>query len=128
MKIYLAGGMESNWREYALRLICGDWLFDPQQRDKRRSTPMSAPGYTQWDLFHIAHSDILLGYMEKDNPSGIGLALEIGYAKARGVLVVLVIDPEIADDPRYAIMLAAADISVPTLEMAADYINTFQLG
>lgn len=128
MKIYLAGGMESTWRARAKRMLSLDQSIDPKRRDKLCATPMSAPGYTQWDLFHIAHSDILLGYMEKDNPSGIGLALEIGYAKARGVLVVLVIDPEIADDPRYAIMLAAADISVPTLEMAADYINTFQLG
>ena len=46
--------------------------------------------YTAWDLDAIRRSDLVFAYLERDNPSGFGLAVEIGYAAAQGKQVVLV--------------------------------------
>jgi len=46
--------------------------------------------YTTWDLHGVATAEVIFAYMEKDNPSGYGLSLEIGYALGKGKLVIFV--------------------------------------
>jgi len=43
-----------------------------------------------WDLLGIDSCHVVFAYMERMNPSGIGLALEIGYARATGKVIILV--------------------------------------
>ena len=45
-----------------------------------------------WDLAAVRDCDLVIGYLEHDNPSGIGLAAEVGYAKALGKLIWLVVE------------------------------------
>ena len=85
MKIYLAGGMYTNWREVIKLELGSSCFFDPIE------SGFSIPEYyTAYDLLAIRNCDILVGYLEKDNPSGIGLSAEIGYAKALNKLIILV--------------------------------------
>jgi len=43
-----------------------------------------------WDLFYVEKCDILFAYMQEDNPSGFGLTLEIGFARALHKPIILV--------------------------------------
>lgn len=83
--IYLAGGMENNWR-YNFIQNSSEWVvYDPCKHDLKNSK-----NYTSWDIKAIEKSNIILGYIEKDNISGYGLCVEIGYGKALGKIIIWV--------------------------------------
>jgi hypothetical protein len=88
MKVYLAGGMRTEWRQI-VKERCGGLAFF-QFFDPCESGFIDADTYTLYDLLAIDKCDVLFGYMESDNPSGIGLATEIGYAKAKGKIIIFV--------------------------------------
>jgi nucleoside 2-deoxyribosyltransferase len=69
--------------------------------------------YTPWDLLGIETCDVVFAYMEEDNPSGYGLSLEVGYARALGKLVILV---DAKMDDRMAIVRATANIVLNSLD------------
>lgn len=102
MKVYLAGGMHGDWRApYLEEVLIG---HDPKEHGLRDSQ-----SYTLWDLTAIEECDILLGYMEADNPGGQGLMLEVGYAKALGKKIILVLDEEFMMQDRYRYFLMATE-------------------
>lgn len=118
MVVYLAGGMRGNWRDLVRQKVpiavyldpCKHQLTEPQH-------------YTIWDLAAVDHCDVVLAYMESDNPSGIGMALEIGYARGKGKVVIL------ADESsnRYmAIVRAASSLWFNTLDGAIEYLARLQ--
>jgi len=84
MRIYLAGGMANSWRTKVIAALDRFTILQPD-----RSIINSAE-YTARDLLLVRSADIVLAYMEADNPSGLGLALEVGYALGLGKTVVLV--------------------------------------
>lgn len=87
-KVYLAGGMnESNWQKKVIETINSEnfVFYNPREHSLTNSTE-----YTFWDLFYVKQSDILFAYMQSDNPSGIGLTLEVGYARALDKSIILV--------------------------------------
>lgn len=90
VKVYLAGGMRSGWQNLVKSQINLSF-FDP--RNKETNTFLSINEIGTCDLFYIQQSDIVLAYMEATNPSGIGLAAELGYAKGLGKTVILCIEP-----------------------------------
>jgi hypothetical protein len=123
-KIYLAGGFKGGWHEEVVSKLGNDFTyFNPQKHDLN-----DVEKYTSWDLYHVEKCDILLGYMSKDNPSGYGLALEIGYAKAMNKLIILVDERSDIDDTfkRYfAICKQSSNVSFETLDEAINYIKSF---
>jgi len=90
VKVYLAGGMRSGWQNL-VKSQTNLSFFDP--RNKETNTALSINEIGTCDLFYIQQSDIVLAYMEATNPSGIGLAAEMGYAKGLGKTVILCIEP-----------------------------------
>ena len=123
--IYLAGGMKSDWQNI-VQTNCGSEktiFINPQNHGL--GTPEQ---YTFWDLFGVKNCDILFGFMEENNPSGFGLAAEIGYAKALGKLVIIV-DEKSPKDIRfknmYAMINQMADVRFDTLALGMDYLNRF---
>jgi nucleoside 2-deoxyribosyltransferase len=82
--VYLAGGMTNPWREQAKSELSQFLFLEPT---RELSHPDS---YTARDLLMVRDADITLAFMESDNPSGIGMTLEIGYALGLGKTVVLV--------------------------------------
>lgn len=87
-KIYLAGGMnQSNWQKKVIDSVGdkGYIFFNP-----RLHKLDNVKEYTLWDLHYVSKCDLLFAFMQKDNPSGYGLALEIGYARGLNIPVILV--------------------------------------
>lgn len=83
--IYLAGGMHSDWRERIKEKNPYLAYFDPMLNGSKE------PGvYTEWDLAAIRGCDTIIAYMSKDNPSGFGMSVEMGYGKALGKRIVLI--------------------------------------
>ncbi len=87
-KVYLSGGMNDlNWQKLVIDSIgCDSYtFFNPREHQLEDSKQ-----YTFWDLYYVEKCDIVFAYMEETNPSGYGLTLEIGYAKALNKPIILV--------------------------------------
>ncbi len=79
MKVYLAGGFRSGWRDTVIAARPDYIYLNPQQHG------LTDPGeYTALDLKAIADSQIIFAYLEADNPGGPNLALEMGFAFGLG--------------------------------------------
>jgi len=123
-KIYLAGGFKGGWHENVIELL-GDQFVFFNPKNHALSEPEK---YTTWDLYHVDKCDILFGYMAEDNPSGYGLALEIGYAKAKGKLIILIDERSSIDEKfhRYfSICHESSNIVCSSIEEAVEYLKTF---
>ena len=121
MKVYLAGGFKSGWQDKVTGKFPSMQFFDPSKHNLETSRE-----YTLWDLEAIHSSDCVFAYLEKDNPGGYALALEVGYAKALGKLIIFVdeksgVDKKIA---RYLTMIAeSSDACFNNLQDGIDYLH-----
>lgn len=87
-KVFLSGGMnESNWQQFVIDQTGKEGFTFYNPREHKLSLSRE---YTIWDLFYVKNSDVVFAYMQKENPSGYGLTLEIGYATALGKPIILV--------------------------------------
>jgi nucleoside 2-deoxyribosyltransferase len=121
-KVYLAGGMRVNWRE-SVKAACDEFVFlDPTQS----GTAVQWREYGPWDIHAVRQCDIVFGVMEQGNPSGIGLAAEVGLAYGLGRTVILVLEPG-NEWAKYMDFLRAFTVSVfDSVEAATQYLKTFQ--
>lgn len=123
-RIYLSGGFRSGWQDRVIQACPELEFFDPRMHQLE-----SPEQYTFWDLHHLQQCDILFGYMEPNNPSGLGLALEVGYARALAKLVVIV-DEKSPQDKEFALYFAitrtAADVVLDALEAGIEFIASFE--
>ena len=71
-------------------------IYDPQKHNLKDSK-----NYTSWDIKAVKKSDIILGYIEKDNVSGYGLCVEIGYGKALGKTIIWVEEDRKSERNKY---------------------------
>lgn len=133
MRMYLAGGMSGeDWRREVKKFMAvtgtDTWdmskkkhteitLVDP--RDHGLTTPDL---FTALDLEMVNHSDMVLAYMTSENPGGLALGVEIGYALAQHKVVIYV-DKMDDDDPRYnsnTFLRSAATYHANSLEEAVN--------
>jgi len=77
--VYLAGGFHSGWQDKVKAQFSNLIFFDP--REHKLEAPEQ---YTAWDLDAIRRSNWVFAYLEKSNPGGYALALELGFGKALG--------------------------------------------
>lgn len=87
--------------------------------------------YTAWDLHYVRRCDIMFGYMEATNPSGIGLSLEVGYARALGKTVILVDERSAGDRAfahRFHIVRETASITLNSLSDGMRVLQSFIRG
>ncbi|MGD0819367.1 MAG: nucleoside 2-deoxyribosyltransferase domain-containing protein [Desulfomonilia bacterium] len=120
MVIYLAGGFTSNWQSDVIKLNPSLSFLDP--RNHQLSETLQ---YTNWDLQAIRKSDLIFAYLEKNNPGGYALALEIGYAKALGKHIIFVDEKSKSNDEisKYLAMIhACADVTFNTLNEGILYL------
>lgn len=110
MKVYLAGGMRTEWRERVKRTVVDVSFLDPTTHGLT-----DAKEYTAWDIAAIKKSDFVFAYFEASNPVGYNLAFELGIAHAWRTPVVLV-NEKFADNTRPISMLCETSINVTTLE------------
>jgi nucleoside 2-deoxyribosyltransferase len=71
----------------------------------------------------VRRCDILVAYMGPHNPSGFGLSLEAGYAKALGKGMIFVDEMQQDWRGKYFDMLRSISTVVQTLEEAAKKIH-----
>ena len=84
-KVYLAGEFSSGWQDTIITGIKDFIYFDP--RTHNYDDPEK---YTDWDLTAIKNADLVFAFFEETNPSGYGLSLEVGFAKALNIPIILV--------------------------------------
>lgn len=129
-KVYLAGGYRSCWQERVKELNGFKWL-DPKEKERPNgiTIPMTLNEYGTWDLHQIKQSDIVFVYAERTNPSCIGLAVEIGYAKGIGKTVILVLEPnhETMKDRYMQFLKKAASITFEKLDDGINYLQSFKI-
>lgn len=127
MKIYLAGGMQSGWQDELIDQFDNQFIFfNPAAHNLH-----NVDEYRTWDLHHVKECDILFGYMEANNPSGYGLALEVGYAKALNKTIILV-DEKSSVDPAFSHMFkfvnSSSHVHYSNLQDGLDMLNSFLRG
>jgi hypothetical protein len=83
--VYLSGSPHGDWQEEVMEKVPDLKYINPKAHHL-----VSPAAYTVWDLLGIKLSDVMFAYLSRDNPSGIDLALEVGYAKALGKTVIFV--------------------------------------
>lgn len=123
-KIYLSGGLSSNWQKSIMDEFENDFIF----YNPRDHGLDDAKLYTAWDLYHIKISDIIFAYMEFDNPSGYGLTLEIGYAAALNKTIILVDEKSSHESDftsKFRIVRESASAVFNNLRDAVAYLKTF---
>jgi len=85
MKVYLAGGMRSNWQDQVIQRCPEIHFINPRMHGFKESEE-----YSLADNLGVQISDIIFAYFENDNPSGYGLCYEIGLMKGYGKRVIFV--------------------------------------
>ncbi|MCW2260114.1 MULTISPECIES: nucleoside 2-deoxyribosyltransferase domain-containing protein [Sphingobacterium] len=124
-KLYLAGGFIGGWQDEVIKQLQNNFIiFDPLGHALKESNK-----YTHWDLFYVDKCDILFGYMSESNPSGYGLALEIGYARAKNKLIILVDERSKKDNlfkKYFAICHESTDVICSSLQEAIEYLKAFK--
>lgn len=126
VKVYLAGGMKSGWQDNIIERFKNKlFFFNPIDHKLDKSKE-----YTVWDLHFVKESDILFAYMEKDNPSGFGLTLEIGFAKALNKTIILV-DERSKNDIQFSnyfkIVRESASVVFEDFQSGLNYIERFSI-
>ena len=131
MKVYLAGGMRTDWQDkvIVIKRYPDETIsfYDPRNKNVENERQLTLEEYGTWDLHHIKQCDIVFGYMEKTNPSGVGMACELGYAFGIGKTVILVLeeDNEHQKDRYIQFMKKVAHVTFKTLEEGIEYLKTF---
>jgi len=122
MKVYLSGGMRnSNW-QLRIENECSECpnikFINP--RNHGFNNPKE---YTIWDLQGVKNSDIVFAYLEKDNPSGFGMTLEVGYAVGLGKIVVLIDEK---DNNYTQIIRYASTICFDDLDKGIEFLKVME--
>ena len=95
-KVYLSGGMRSDWQDRVMEAEPNAEYFDP------RSHGLKNPfDYVAWDMRHVGMSTIVFAYVEAENPTALGLAAEVAAGSVEGKLIILV-DEKSATDEKFA--------------------------
>ena len=123
--VFLSGRLESDWQEKVISQIPNLTFFNPKDHQLQ-----SSDKYVAWDLNYIKKADIVFAYMEKDNPSGYGLATEIGYAKGLGKTIILVDEKSKADvkfKQYFAIVREISDVVCESFEEGINLLKKFDV-
>jgi nucleoside 2-deoxyribosyltransferase len=128
-KVYLAGGFKSDWANKVKKCSPSLSWINPKDKEFKNGerVVMSVDEYGKWDLHFIKQCDILFVYIERINPSCIGLSCEAGYAKGLGKTVITVLEPnnETIKDSYLSFITQVSDIVFETLEDGVEYLKSF---
>lgn len=131
LHVYLAGGFRATyggerWQVWAhTKKLASNQIrvFDPSAHQSITDVAY----YSTLDFAALKQCDVVLAYMDKENPGGYALATEIGYAHALGKLILLV-DEKSETDPKFARYFAMTRypcLVFPNLEEATSYLRTY---
>ena len=116
--VYLAGDSKSGWQARVCKAIQDLQLLDPSKHDLADPKEL-----TRWGLQAIRDSDVVLGYLDKEDQNGHALAFELGYAKALGKTILLVHENGAGDEDTYfQTVREVADFCFDSLGEAVSYL------
>lgn len=129
MKVYLAGGMRGGWQDIVVAKTIANnptaktTFIDP----RNKPDTLTLEEYGTWDLTYVTNADIVFGYMERTNPSGIGMACELGYAFGIGKTVILVLEEnnETQKDRYLNFMKKVSHVVYNNLDDGIKFLSTF---
>ena len=122
MKIFLSGGFHSNWQKKVIDGSPESFIFF-NPREHLLDTPEQ---YTCWDLHFVKQCDLVFAYMEDSNPSGFGLAFEVGYALGLNKTIILVDEKSKTDEKfeRYfKIVHKSSNVVFHSLQEGIDFLS-----
>jgi hypothetical protein len=120
MKVYLAGGMHSDWRSPIIKAM---EKLNVQCYDPCKHGLVNPDAYSYWDRKAIMESDVIVAYMDSDNPSGYGLCFEVGLALGQCKTVIFI---DAFADERYNyfdIVRASSTIVVDSIDDAIEVLR-----
>ena len=85
--VYLAGGMYSGWQDRVKKRLGNKVRYYDPRTDADQNCLAKL---TVADMENALACDWMLAYFEKGNPSGLGMAAEIGLARSKGARIFLV--------------------------------------
>lgn len=123
-KVFLSGGFNSNWQQQVIAQLKEGFNFlNPSEHGLE-----SPEQYTAWNIHQVKQCDILFAYMEETNPSGYGLALEVGLANALGKTIIL-IDERSRKDKTFGryfrIVQHSSSVVFDNLEAGINFLKAF---
>ncbi|MBS1572551.1 MAG: hypothetical protein JST62_09180 [Bacteroidetes bacterium] len=126
-KVFLSGGFKSNWQSKVIKEVGDKFIFfNPREHGLEHSD-----FYTTWDIHFVKECDILFAYMEKTNPSGYGLAFELGVAYSLNKTIILV-DEKSSEETTFAryfkILYKPSGVVLSSLSEGIDYLKKFSVG
>lgn len=126
LKIFLSGGFRSNWQNIITENYKDNFIFF-NPREHGIADPYQ---YTVWNIHFIKQCDILFAYMEETNPSGYGLAFELGLAYGLNKTIIL-IDERSIKDPIFSnyfrILHQPSSIVFDNIEDGVKYLAAFDI-
>lgn len=129
--VYLAGGFRSDWALEVSKSSDSFHFINPKEKEFKNGerVVMNVNEYGSWDLHFIKKSDIVFVYIEKTNPSCIGLCCEAGYAKGLGKTVITVLEKnhETIKDSYLQFITQVSDITFDNLEEGIEYLKSFAI-
>lgn len=126
LKVFLSGGFKSNWQNKIIERYNDEFIFF-NPREHGLDDPDQ---YTIWDIHFIKQCDILFAYMEETNPSGYGLAFELGLAYGLNKTIILVDERSKKDDVfrnYFRIMYKPSNIVFDNFEDGVKYLKAFDI-
>jgi len=123
--VYLAGGLDSGWQKTVQKACPALNCISPLDNEEVKPT---LEEFGAWDLHHVKQADIVFTYIERDNPSCIGAAIETGFAAGQGTTVIVVLEPEHKHfkDRYLEFYKKVADVTYSTLFDGIEYLKTYQ--
>jgi nucleoside 2-deoxyribosyltransferase len=125
-KVFLSGGFKSNWQSKVIEELNDKFIFfNPREHGLEHSD-----FYTTWDIHFVKECDILFAFMEETNPSGYGLAFELGVAYSLNKTIIL-IDEKSESEPTFAkyfkILYKPSGVVLTNLMEGIEYLRKFSL-
>lgn len=126
-KVFLSGGFRSDWQSQIIEDLKHQFIFfNPREHGLADSE-----GYTTWDIHFIKECDILFAFMEESNPSGYGLAFELGLAYSLNKTIIL-IDQKSKNDSNFAryfkILYKPSGVVFDNLTDGIEFLKKFSIG
>ena len=115
MRIYLAGGFHSGWQGRVKESAPQHEYFDPSTDADQRF----AYRWTNQEIEAMKWCELVFAYFEKTNPSGLGLAKEIGWTTILDKPVIYIDE----HDRINAFLCACSQRVYSNLESAMEYLS-----
>jgi len=87
-KVYLSGGLVSNWQEEVVDAVPMAIFYNPKDFSLGGIPRPDSRIYAPMDRLKIDECDIVFGYLEASNPTPINVIAECSYGKGRGKTII----------------------------------------